>query len=100
MDTTVLLVAWGLCALVGGAITSGKGRGFAPGFFLGALLGLIGLIIAMVMREEKLARLTPAPAEGWHPDPTGRFDRRYFDGRQWTRHVTRDAERRQLEDLL
>lgn len=23
----------------------------------------------------------------WHPDPTGRFGQRYFDGRAWTDHV-------------
>lgn len=40
-----------------------------------------------------------APAEaGWWPDPTGRFDRRYFSGRFWTQHVTRDADRQQLVD--
>lgn len=25
----------------------------------------------------------------WHPDPTGRFDLRYWDGSLWTEHVTR-----------
>jgi hypothetical protein len=25
---------------------------------------------------------------GWHPDPLGRFDHRYFDGRQWTDQVS------------
>ena len=40
-----------------------------------------------------------APArEGWWPDPTGRFDHRYFNGRFWTEHVTRDTEQRQLVD--
>src|SRR5690606_24341019 len=26
---------------------------------------------------------------GWHPDPTGRFDIRYWDGTLWTEHVGR-----------
>ena len=25
---------------------------------------------------------------GWHPDPRGQHDLRYFDGRRWTEHVT------------
>lgn len=27
---------------------------------------------------------------GWHPDPTGRHDTRYFDGVAWTDHVADD----------
>lgn len=30
---------------------------------------------------------TPPPApipSGWHPDPTGKHDERFFDGRSWT----------------
>ncbi|HUP75608.1 MAG TPA: DUF2510 domain-containing protein [Acidimicrobiales bacterium] len=26
---------------------------------------------------------------GWHADPTGEFEQRYFDGAQWTDHVAR-----------
>jgi Domain of unknown function (DUF4328)/Protein of unknown function (DUF2510) len=29
----------------------------------------------------------PSPA-AWHPDPMGRFDLRWWDGRLWTEHVT------------
>jgi hypothetical protein len=32
----------------------------------------------------------PSPP-AWHPDPTGRFDLRWWDGRLWTEHVTRDG---------
>ena len=28
-----------------------------------------------------------ASAPGWHPDPTGRFQHRYWDGKRWTDHV-------------
>jgi hypothetical protein len=24
----------------------------------------------------------------WHPDPSGRFDYRYWDGSDWTEHVS------------
>jgi len=32
----------------------------------------------------------PTPA-GWHADPTGRFEHRYWDGQGWTPHVARDG---------
>lgn len=30
------------------------------------------------------ASFAPTPNTGWHPDPTGRHELRYHDGRQWT----------------
>ena len=32
---------------------------------------------------------TPA---GWYPDPSGRFELRYWDGTQWTEHVARGGQ--------
>jgi uncharacterized protein YxjI len=29
-----------------------------------------------------------APAAGWYPDPLGRYELRYWDGRAWTAHVS------------
>lgn len=29
---------------------------------------------------------------GWHPDPSGKFDQRYWDGQKWTDHVARGGE--------
>ncbi len=39
----------------------------------------------------------PAAAEstvpaGWYADPSGRFELRYWDGNQWTEHVSRDGQ--------
>lgn len=34
-----------------------------------------------------LAVVVTAPA-GWHPDPTGSFERRYWDGLRWTEHAS------------
>lgn len=31
---------------------------------------------------------TASTPEGWHPDPTGRFDLRWWDRGQWTSHVS------------
>lgn len=35
-------------------------------------------------------------AGAWHPDPTGRYQYRWFDGTQWTDHVSHDG--RQMVD--
>lgn len=32
--------------------------------------------------------MTNAPSAGWYGDPTGRFASRYWDGQQWTNHVS------------
>ncbi len=39
-----------------------------------------------------------APA-GWHPDPYGRFAKRYWDGQKWTEHVVTGDERQQVDPL-
>lgn len=31
---------------------------------------------------------TVGPPSGWHPDPVGRFELRYWDGTRWTEHVS------------
>ena len=28
----------------------------------------------------------------WHPDPTGRYERRYWNGSAWTEHVLRGSQ--------
>lgn len=106
LDAGPLLVIWGFMAFIGAAIGSAKGKG-GEGFILGLLLGPIGWIIVAAMRTpevSKLDRIQARPAnEGWHPDPLGRFDSRYFDGTRWTQHVGRmdtDGTRRQYEDPL
>jgi len=33
----------------------------------------------------------PTAPAGWYPDPTGRYEHRYWDGRSWTCHVTSDG---------
>lgn len=34
---------------------------------------------------------TSAPAADWYPDPSGRFQFRYWDGQAWTGHVSTDG---------
>ena len=45
----VLLVIWGALGLLGASIMQNKGRSTGAGFALGALLGPLGLIVAMLM---------------------------------------------------
>ncbi len=42
------------------------------------------------------APVNPAPVvttpAGWYPDPSGRFEMRYWDGTAWTEHVSRAGQ--------
>ena len=35
---------------------------------------------------------TPDATAGWHPDPLGRHEHRYWDGTQWTEHVSSNGK--------
>jgi uncharacterized protein YxjI len=35
---------------------------------------------------------TPQIPAGWHPDPTGKFEQRYWDGSNWTDHVATQGQ--------
>ena len=35
--------------------------------------------------------ITHTPA-GWYPDPSGRYEMRYWDGLAWTEHVSRQGQ--------
>ena len=37
------------------------------------------------------AAATATPA-GWYPDPSGRYEMRYWDGDKWTAHVSRQGQ--------
>jgi Protein of unknown function (DUF2510) len=43
-----------------------------------------------------VAPVNPAPVvttpAGWYPDPSGRFEMRYWDGTAWTEHVSRGGQ--------
>ena len=34
----------------------------------------------------------PAVPANWYADPAGRFELRYWDGSQWTEHVSRGGQ--------
>lgn len=35
---------------------------------------------------------TSGPPAGWHPDPHGRYQLRYWDGQTWTSHVSTNGQ--------
>lgn len=44
--------------------------------------------------SSSVADSSPAPAvpSGWYADPSGRFEIRYWDGENWTEHVSRGGQ--------
>lgn len=102
-----MIVIW--CAIwgaIGGMVGASKSGGPATGVFLGVLLGPIGVLIVAASKGQPeptvLERVERRPdTAGWHPDPLGRFDARYYDGTKWSQHVGRvaaDGTRQQFED--
>ena len=49
-----------------------------------------------VSTPQAAAPVNPAPVvttpAGWYPDPSGRFEMRYWDGTAWTEHVSRQGQ--------
>lgn len=102
-DWTPFIVVWLIFGVIGAAVGASKNMGCA-GFLLGLLLGPIGIVIVAVSDGGgKLAKIQAKPdSEGWHPDPLGKFDARWYDGNKWTQHVGRiepDGTRRMFEDV-
>jgi hypothetical protein len=50
-------------------------------------------LAATVRRQIEPLPPPPTLAEDWYPDPSGRFDKRYWNGRSWTFHVGRSADK-------
>jgi len=49
-------------------------------------------------RPQESIASTTAGAARWHPDPSGRFEHRYWDGSRWTNTVSRGGQ--QMVDPL
>jgi hypothetical protein len=49
-------------------------------------------VVEPVQAVVQQAPVTPAVPAGWYPDPSGRFEQRYWDGTQWTEHVARQGQ--------
>lgn len=72
-------------------------------FFLSWLIGLVLFFIAKATTRtdnrsqptpaEPVPPVAPSPVAGWYPDPSGRHELRYWDGKGWTDHVRDGATR-------
>lgn len=53
-----------------------------------------GVEVAHVAQPAALAAQPAAagPPAGWHADPAGQFEQRYWDGSQWTEHVAHQGQ--------
>lgn len=48
-----MLVLWIICALLTGAIASGKGKSFGAWCAIGFMIGVLGPVVAAFIKEEK-----------------------------------------------
>jgi hypothetical protein len=78
-----------LLAVIGASVTAAtysnaRDRGGTVFVLWGPMvLGVILLVAGL----RELLRSTGASRPSWHPDPTGRHQRRFWDGREWSDRV-------------
>lgn len=58
----------------------------------------VNALTAMVRRLIEPLDPPAASAEGWYPDPAGRFAQRFWNGRAWTFHVCHEGDKKALRD--
>ena len=63
MEILIFFIVWLAFGVVGGILMSNKGRSGCGGFALGFLLGPIGLLIALVMKESAEHRVERIESE-------------------------------------
>jgi hypothetical protein len=88
--SAVRTAAVGVSALVDALVEAGaKGWKVVNFAFVDPTVGINEL--AAVLERRVVPPPPPAaPEPAWHPDPTGRFAKRWWDGHQWTAHVATD----------
>ncbi len=63
---------------------------------------IVALVVFLVSRSSRSTQTAPqatgsltdsgATPAGWFPDPSGRHQRRYWDGISWTQHVNDNGQ--------
>ena len=77
-----VIVLWLFFAAASARIAHLKNIPISVGLLLGALLGLVGLVIMVCLpSSRKTAPGLPPP--GWYPDPAGTCAQRYWNGQAW-----------------
>lgn len=97
--STLALLAAVVFGFLGAMIGRAKGRP-GTGAVLGFLLGIIGLIVIALLPARRYVvqpmAMAPAPdplpappvvPAQWAPDPSGRHEQRWWDGKGWSEHV-------------
>lgn len=63
-------------------------------------LGVAPLAVDLPMVQELRARVAQYPPAGWFPDPTGKFQWRFWNGDYWTQDVASGGEQSIDPDLV
>jgi hypothetical protein len=85
-----IILLWAFQGGIACAIMQAKNQSGRDGFVLGALLGPIGIIIALCMPKlpaPELPRVWAPPVlppPGWYQDPADPDQHRYWDGQRWS----------------
>lgn len=72
------------------ACRDGEALGLFAAFVLILFVWTLGMVLLGVAWRVSSPTKPSAPvvSEGWHPDPRGEHRLRWWDGRQWTAHVS------------
>ena len=76
------IVMWLFFAAASARIAHLKNIPISVGLLLGALLGLLGLVI-MICLPSNRKKAPDGPPPGWYPDPAGAGASRYWNGQAW-----------------
>lgn len=81
VNLQTIIIIWLFCGAVAAAIGHTKNRNVGASFLLGALLGVLGVIIVIFLPR----KASPGMAQpGWYPDPEGTDSERYWNGSEWS----------------
>lgn len=92
-DGTVRVEAWTAGVSLVPGVYGGEMNPMEGAFGFGPKLALKPRVRELERRlggtpvAQGVSAAAPSVAAGWYPDPTGRFEQRYWDGSQWTADV-------------